>query len=602
MKKYLQKTFALTELGASELLKASTITVFINIVIMAVSGISYYFIQDTLLPILEDTAPVYTVLIYVGYAIFILFLLAVLYYFQYNFCYISAYEESANMRISLAETLRKLPLSFFGKKDLSDLTSTIMSDVSMMENAFSHFIPGFIGSIISTTIMGIGMFMFDWRLALSLTWVIPISFILCIASKKLQDYFLLKTKAIQLTYLDKIQECLENVKDIKANNRENAHLKIMDAHFEKHENMSMKAEFVTGIFVSTAQMILKLGIATTMIVGVTLLATGEVSLLTFLVFLMIASRIYDPLAGALINLAGIFISLKSVERMKEFENTKIQSGNHEMSPNGYDINFENVKFSYGSQEETFGSQKDTFGSQKETLDTSETVLNGVSFTAKQGEVTALVGPSGGGKSTAMKLAARFWDVNGGKISIGQQDVSEVDPETLLKEISIVFQDVTLFNNTVMENIRIGRKGATDDEVMEAAKNAQCHEFIMSMPDGYNTLIGENGSKLSGGERQRLSIARALLKDAPIVLLDEATSSLDIQNESKVQKAISKLTQNKTVIVIAHRMRTIAGANKIVLLKEGKVSAEGSHSEMLKKSSDYANMIKLQTESANWVLS
>ncbi len=602
MKKYLQKTFALTELGASELLKASTITVFINIVIMAVSGISYYFIQDTLLPILEDTAPVYIVLIYVGYAIFILFLLAVLYYFQYNFCYISAYEESANMRISLAETLRKLPLSFFGKKNLSDLTSTIMGDVSMMENAFSHFIPGFIGSIISTTIMGIGMFMFDWRLALSLTWVIPISFILCIASKKLQDYFLLKTKAIQLTYLDKIQECLENVKDIKANNRENAHLKIMDAHFENHENMSMKAEFVTGIFVSTAQMILKLGIATTMIVGVTLLATGEISLLTFLVFLMIASRIYDPLAGALINLAGIFISLKSVERMKEFENTKIQSGNHEMSPNGYDINFENVKFSYGSQEETFGSQEETFGSQKETLDTSETVLNGVSFTAKQGEVTALVGPSGGGKSTAMKLAARFWDVNGGKISIGQQDVSEVDPETLLKEISIVFQDVTLFNNTVMENIRIGRKGATDDEVIEAAKNAQCREFIMSMPDGYNTLIGENGSKLSGGERQRLSIARALLKDAPIVLLDEATSSLDIQNESKVQKAISKLTQNKTVIVIAHRMRTIAGANKIVLLKEGKVSAEGSHSEMLKKSSDYANMIKLQTKSANWVLS
>ncbi len=581
MKKFLQKTFALTEKGASELLKASIITVFINIVIMAVSGISYYFIEDTLIPILEGKAPVYTILLYVGYAIFILMVLTILYYFQYNFSYISAYEESANMRISLAETLRKLPLSFFGKKDLSDLTSTIMGDVTMMENAFSHFIPGFFGSIISTIIMGIGMFMFDWRLALSLTWVIPVSFSMCIASKKIQDYYLLKTKAIQLTYLDKIQECLENIKDIKANNREDAHLSIMDVHLDNHEKASIKAEFITGTFVNLSQMILKVGIATTMIVGVSLLAAGEITILTFLVFLMIASRIYDPLAGTLVNLAGIFISLKSVERMKEFENTKIQGGKESMSPDGYDINFDNVKFSY---------------------DTSEIVLNGVSFTAKQGEVTALVGPSGGGKSTAMKLAARFWDVNSGKITIGSEDVNGIEPETLLKEISIVFQDVTLFNNTVMENIRIGRIGATDEEVIEAAKNAQCHDFIISMPEGYNTLVGENGSKLSGGERQRLSIARALLKDAPIVLLDEATSSLDIQNESAVQLAISRLTKNKTVIVIAHRMRTIAGANKIVLLKDGKVSAEGTHSELLKKSADYKNMINLQTESMNWVLS
>ncbi len=581
MRKFLQRTFALTDKGAGELLKASVITVFINIVIMAVSGISYTYIQDTLLPILEGRAPVYTIMLYAGYAVFIFALLSVLYYFQYNFCYISAYEESANMRISLAETLRKLPLSFFGKKDLADLTSTVMGDVTMMENAFSHFIPGFIGSIISTVIMGLGMFVFDWRLALSLTWVIPISFLLCVASKKLQGYYLLKTKAIQLCYLDKIQECLENVKDIKANNRENTHLQMMNTHFDDHEKANIKAEFVTGTFVNLSQMILKVGIATTMITGVTLLATGEITLLTLLVFLMIASRIYDPLAGALVNLAGIFISLKSVDRMKEFENTKTQSGKEEMAPKGYDIHFDKVQFSY---------------------DTSETVLNGVSFTAKQGEVTALVGPSGGGKSTAMKLAARFWDIDSGKVTIGGEDVNRIDPETLLKEVSIVFQDVTLFNNTVMENIRIGRKGASDEEVMEAAQNAMCHDFIMSMPEGYNTLIGENGSKLSGGERQRLSIARALLKDAPIVLLDEATSSLDIQNESAVQKAISKLTKNKTVLVIAHRMRTIAGANKIVLLKEGKVAAEGSHSELLKKSPDYENMIRLQTESMNWVLS
>ncbi len=588
MKTFLEKTFALTDIGARELLKASIITVFINVVIMAVSGISYYFIQDSLLPILDGKEPVYSIMLYVGYAIFILLLLTILYYFQYNFCFISAYEESANMRISLAETLRKLPLSFFGKKDLSDVTNTVMGDVTMMENAFSHFIPNLIGSIISTIIMGIGMFVFDWRLALSLVWVIPISFILCIMTKRLQDSFNMKTKNIQLTYLDKIQECLENIKDIKANNREEAHLTIMNDHFDHHEKASIKAEFITGTFVNLSQMILKVGIATTMIVGVTLLATGEITLLTLLVFLMIASRIYDPLAGALVNLAGTFIALKSVERMKEFDNTQIQTGRETMSPEGYDISFENVKFSYVSN--------------KDTSDTSETVLNGVSFTAKQGEVTALVGPSGGGKSTAMKLAARFWDVSSGRITIGNEDVNHVEPETLLKEISIVFQDVTLFNNTVMENIRIGRKGASDEEVMQAAKDAKCHEFIMNMPEGYQTLIGENGSKLSGGERQRLSIARALLKDAPIVLLDEATSSLDIQNESAVQKAISMLTKNKTVIVIAHRMRTIAGANKIVLLKEGKVSAEGTHSELLKKSADYENMIRLQNESMNWVLS
>ncbi len=580
MKAFLKKVFALTDKGASELLKASIITILINLVIMAVSAISYYFIRDTLIPILEGSEPIYTMLLYIGYALFIFLLLSVLYYFQYNFCYISAYEESANMRISLGETLRTLPLSFFGKKDLSDLTNTLLSDVAMMENAFSHFIPGFIGSVISTIIMGLGMFIFDWRLAASLTWVIPVSFLLCVMSKKLLDYYVVKTKTLHLTYLDKIQECLENVKDIKANNRENTHLKIMDTHFDQHESMSMKSEFVTGTFVNLSQMILKLGIATTMIVGVSLLATGEVDLLTFLVFLMIASRIYDPLAGALVNLAGIFISLNSVDRMKNFENTKVQTGKETMTPQGYDINFNNVSFAY---------------------DTSDTVLNGVSFIAKQGEVTALVGPSGSGKSTAMKLVARFWDVTGGSITIGGEDVKTVNRETLLKEISIVFQDVTLFNNTVMENIRIGKKGATDEEVTEAAKNAMCHDFIMSMPNAYQTLIGENGSKLSGGERQRLSIARALLKDAPIVLLDEATSSLDIQNESKVQAAISKLTKNKTVIVIAHRMRTIAGANKIVLLKEGNISAEGKHAEMLEKSSDYENMINLQIESTNWML-
>ncbi len=580
MKNYLKNTFALSANGASSLLKASVVTVLVNITLMVVAGISYYYLKDTLMPILEGTSPIYNLAFYVLFTIITLGILYILYHLQYNYCYISAYEESANMRITLAETLRKLPLSFFGKKDLSDVTNTVMNDVAMTENAFSHFIPGFIGSIVSTIIMGIGMFIFDCRLAVSLTWVIPVSFLLCIISKKLQDYYLIKTKSIQILYLDKIQECLENVKDIKSNNREKEHLEIMNDYFDTYENSSIKAEFVTGTFVNLSQMILKVGIGTTMIVGVTLLASGEVDLLTFLIFLMIASRIYDPLAGALVNLAGIFISLKSVERMKEFENTKLQVGKEEMNPSGYNIDFNDVVFNY---------------------DTSEVVLDGVSFSAVQGQITALVGPSGGGKTTAMKLVARFYDVVSGSVEIGGVDISTIDPEVLLKEVSIVFQDVTLFNNTVMENIRIGKAGASDEEVITAAKNAMCHDFIMSMPEGYNTLIGENGSKLSGGERQRISIARALLKDAPIVLLDEATSSLDIRSESAVQKAISRLTKNKTVIVIAHRMRTIAGADKIVLLKEGKVYASGTHNELLSKSVDYKKMIDLQTESINWEL-
>ncbi len=580
MIKYLQNVFALTHKGAKELYKAVIATIFINLIIMAISGISFYFISDTLAAISAETQPVYKISVYIIYTVFMFILLAVAYYMQYNYCYVSAYEESANMRINLAESLRKLPLSFFGKKDLSDLTSTIMTDVSVIENAFSHFIPNFIGSIISTIIIGFGLFLFDWRLALSLIWVIPVSFGLCFATKKLQDAQVLKTSKIRLTCLDKIQECIENIKDIKSNSRTNAHLDIMNTHLEENEKAQFKSEFVTGVFVTFSQMILKLGIATTTLVGVVLLASGKIELLTLLAFLMIASRIYDPLSGALINLAAIFISLKSVDRMKEFNGTKVQTGKDSLNPDGYDIAFENVNFSY---------------------DTSETVLNSVSFTAKQGEITALVGPSGGGKSTAMKLAARFWDIDGGKITVGNEDISKIDPETLLKEISIVFQDVTLFNNSVMENIRIGKKGASDEEVIAAAKNAMCHDFIMNMPDGYNTLIGENGSNLSGGERQRLSIARALLKNAPIVLLDEATSSLDIQNESAVQEAISRLTKDKTVIVIAHRMRTIAGANKIILLKDGKVSAEGAHKELLSKSKDYENMINLQTASAKWVL-
>ncbi|WMI79897.1 ABC transporter ATP-binding protein [Anaerotignum sp. MB30-C6] len=580
MKNYFKQTFALTEKGAEDMVRATIWTAIRNIGMMVLSALLFWYLKDTILPVLDSKPPVYKVPVYIGFSFVMIILMIIGYYFQYNAAYLSAYEESANKRISLAETLRRLPLSFFGKKDLSDLTTTIMTDTATLETAFSHFIPELFGSAISTCIVGISLLFFDWKMGLAVFWVVPFSFFLCIVTKKLQDSFNLKTKGVQLSYLDKIQECIENIKDIKSNSREEKHLEEMNKKLNSYEKLSIRGELVTGIFVTSAQMILKVGIATTMLVGVFLLLNNQIDILTFFIFLMIATRIFDPLSGALINLAAVYNSLLSVDRMKELENTEIQSGKDAIQNQGYDIVFSNVEFAYNKDEQ---------------------VLDGVSFTAKQGSITALVGPSGGGKSTAIKLAARFWDVNRGKITLGGEDISTIEPEALLEKISIVFQDVTLFNNTVRENIRIGKKGATDLEVEQAAKDAKCHDFILALPQGYDTMIGENGCTLSGGERQRISIARALLKDAPIILLDEATSSLDIKNETAVQEAISRLTKNKTVIVIAHRMRTIAGADKIVLLKDGKVSQMGRHSELIQQKGDYAHMVKLQAESINWKL-
>lgn len=580
VKIYLKQLFSLSDKGTTDLVKASAWTAITNILIMMLSLLLFWFLNDTVIAVFDQKSPIYKISIYIGFSVIMLGIIIFGYYFQYNAAFVSAYEESASKRISLAETLRKLPLSFFGKKDLSDLTTTIMTDTATMETAFSHFIPELFGSVISTVIVGISLMFFNWKLGLALFWVIPVSFFLCIITKKLQDNFNLKSKAIQLSYLDKIQECIENIKDIKSNCRSENHIKDMKEKLDMYEKSSVKGELGTGIFVTSAQMILKVGVATTMLVGVYLLLNSEISIFTFLIFLMVATRIFDPLFGALINIAAIYNSLLSVDRMKEIENTNIQTGKLNLENKGYDIVFSNVEFGYNN---------------------SEQVLNGVTFTAKQGEVTALVGPSGGGKSTAIKLAARFWDTDKGKITIGGDDISKVEPESLLKNISIVFQDVTLFNNTIRENIRIGKKGALDEEVEKVAREANCHDFIMAMPNGYDTMIGENGCMLSGGERQRISIARALLKNAPIVLLDEATSSLDIKNENLIQQAISRLTKNKTVIVIAHRMRTIAGSDKIVLLKDGKVSQMGNHIELIKSPGDYLNMIKLQTESINWKL-
>lgn len=580
MKKYLKKTFGLSDSGAKDLFKACVWSTIVNICLMSTSGFLYSFLNDSLDASLNGLRPSFNLAFYIGYVVVIFIFIFISYYFTYNFSYMSAYEASAEKRITIAETLRKLPLSFFGKKDLSDVTSTIMADCAELENTFSHFIPVLIGSISSTILVSIGLFVFNFKMALATLWVVPVSFAVCVLTKAYQEKFSKKAMKNRLDYDSKLTECIENIKDIKANNRKLAHQSQLDIKLEASEKHQMISELGIGLPIAFAQMILKVGIATSMIMGINLLSKSEINLMTFLMFMVVVTRIFDPVAGALINLAGTFNSLISIERMKKLESTEIQLGKEEFNPNGYDISFKNVVFAYNDD---------------------ENVINDVSFTAKQGQITALVGPSGGGKSTALKLCARFWDVTSGSVKIGGEDISNIEPETLLQSISIVFQDVTLFDNTVLENVRIGKKGASDDEVMNALKEANCMEFVEKLSNGVHTFIGENGASLSGGERQRLSIARALLKDAPIVLLDEATSSLDIKSESAVQSAINRLTKGKTVIVIAHRMRTIAGADNIILLKDGKVAEEGTHSELMKLGENYANMVSLQVKSLNFKL-
>ena len=499
-------------------------------------------------------------------------------WFQYNNTYFTTYEESGKRRLGLAERLRKLPLSFFGKRDLADLTSTIMSDCEVIEKSTSHFIPGLFGSLISTILIAAGLFAFDWRMALAALWVIPVSVLIVLLSYKVQDKVLVKSMAAKMACADGIQEYIETVRDLKANNAEANYLSGLKKKIKGVEKSNIKAEFATAVFVTGAGMVLKLGIASVALVGSALLVNGTLGVLTFFMFLLVASRLYDPMQAALQNLAAIIAMRTNVARMNEILEYPVQTGNDTLTNNGYDVVFDHVGFAYPG---------------------GEVVLKDVSFTAKQGEVTALVGPSGGGKTTVSRLAARFWDSRKGKITVGGMDVKEIDPEKLMSLYSIVFQDVTLFDNTIMENIRLGKKGATDEEVMSAARLANVDEFAEKLPDKWNTNIGENGCELSGGERQRISIARAFLKDAPIILLDEATASLDVENETMIQTALSRLIKDKTVLIIAHRMRTVAGADKIVVLADGVVAEQGAPGELYKKNGIYARMVDLQSASGKW---
>lgn len=575
LKETLMHKCALSEQGAKDMIKAFVSVTVSNLILMVPIALLYYMVKDYMEGNLAGKG-----LWYVAGIVVTFVLIAVTTYIQYNATFLATYIESGVRRITLAEKLRKIPLSFFGKKDLSDLTSTIMADCAQMETASSHFVPELVGACISTTIVAIGLFFFDWRMAIAALWVLPISFIIVACSGKVQRSLNKKQMDLKMACADGIQEGLESARDLRAYNSQEEYMEGLDKKIKAVEKHAIVTELGTAVFVGSSQMILKLGIGTVALVGGILLAKGELDVITFFMFLMVVSRIYDPMQVSLQNLAAIIATGVQSSRLDEILSHEVQEGTQKMDNKGYDIEFSNVGFSYES---------------------GETVLNDVSFVAKQGEVTALIGPSGGGKTTVSRLASRFWDVNQGTITVGGMDISKIDPETLMSLYSIVFQDVTLFNNTVMENIRIGKMDATDEEVIAAAKLAHCDEFAEKLADGWNTMIGENGSELSGGERQRISIARAFLKDAPIILLDEATASLDVDNETMIQEALSRLIQDKTVMIIAHRMRTVADADKIVVLKDGTVAESGTPKELEEKNGIYANMVNTQLAAKNWKL-
>lgn len=570
MVQMLKHKYALSDKGTKDMIKAFFAVTLANLALMLPVGLLYVLTAY----LLDGELPKDKIGFFVAGIIISLILIILTTIFQYRSTFLSTYVESGVRRRGLAEKLRKLPLSYFGKKDLSDLTNTIMSDCALIETGSSHWIPELVGSFISSAIIVISLFAFNWKMALAAVWVMPVAFLIVFFARRVMDSLNQKSLAYKLDCLDGIQEGLETVRDLRSNNMADTYMTGLNKKIKAVEKHSLVSEFVTAVFVSSAQMILKFGIGTVAVVGSALLIKGEINVVTFFMFLLVVTRMYDPLQIALQNFAAIISLDTNCRRMDEILSHPEQTGRDRLDNKGYDIEFSNVAFSYNDGEQ---------------------VLKDVTFTAKQGEVTALIGPSGGGKTTVSRMATRFWDYNKGKITVGGMEVAQIDPEKLMSLYSIVFQDVILFNNTIMENIRIGKKDATDEEVMQAARLAHCEEFVEKLPDKWNTMVGENGSELSGGERQRISIARAFLKDAPIILMDEATASLDVDNESLIQESISNLIQNKTVLIIAHRMRTVDGADKIVVLKDGVVAEQGSPAALKKQNGIYHHMMELQLE-------
>ena len=576
--KKFQRKYALTDQGVRNTKKGAFWTVIVNLVVMGGMGILYLLMYG-LMGTLTDGAPLPGPALFLGLVIAFVILSFVTHLQQYHATYGLVYNEVKSTRLSLAERLRKLPLGYFGKRDLADLTETLMGDVNRMEHVWSHVLGYLYGAYISTAIIAVCLLVYDWRLTIACLWGVPVAFGLLFGTRKISARASERTKQAAIRVSDGIQEALENVREIRATNQEARYLAGLNQKIDDHEKVTIQGELGTGIFVNAASVIMRLGVATTILAGASLILSGQIDFMLLFLFLLVITRVYAPFDQSLALIAEMFVSQVSADRMNEIYDTPIAEGTERFQPKGHDIVFDHVGFAYDKKK----------------------VLDGVSFTAREGEVTALVGPSGSGKSTCARLAARLWDVTEGSIKVGGVDISTVDPEALLTDYSMVFQDVVLFDDTVMENIRLGKRGATDEEVRAAAEAANCGEFIRRLPQGYDTPIGENGAKLSGGERQRISIARALLKNAPIVLLDEATASLDVENETKVQGALSRLLAGKTVLVIAHRMRTVAGADHIVVLENGHVAEQGTPAELMERGGLYRRMVELQSESARWKL-
>ena len=576
--KSFQRKYALTDQGVKNTKKGAFWTVIVNLVVMGGMGILYLLMYG-LMGTLTDGAPLPGPALFLGLVIAFVILSFVTHLQQYHATYGLVYNEVKSTRLSLAERLRKLPLGYFGKRDLADLTETLMGDVNRMEHVWSHVLGYLYGAYISTAIIAVCLLVYDWRLTIACLWGVPVAFGLLFGTRKISARASERTKQAAVRVSDGIQEALENVREIRATNQEARYLAGLNQKIDDHEKVTIQGELGTGIFVNAASVIMRLGVATTILAGASLILSGQIDFMLLFLFLLVITRVYAPFDQSLALIAELFVSQVSADRMNEIYDTPTAEGAEVFQPKGHDIVFDHVGFAYDKKK----------------------VLDDVSFTAREGEVTALVGPSGSGKSTCARLAARLWDVTEGTIRVGGVDISTVDPEALLTDYSMVFQDVVLFDDTVMENIRLGKRGATDQEVRAAAEAANCGEFIRRLPQGYDTPIGENGAKLSGGERQRISIARALLKNAPIVLLDEATASLDVENETKVQGALSRLLAGKTVLVIAHRMRTVAGADHIVVLENGRVAEQGTPAELMEKGGLYRRMVELQSHSAQWQL-
>ena len=575
MIKYFQNRFALSEKGAKDLRRGIAFSTLLNLALMLPPSYLFLFLMEYLEA--DSCIGQHTLWFYVLLAVVLMCVMFFISRWQYDSTYTTIYNESAQRRIGLAEKLRRLPLAFFGERNLSDLTSTIMEDCTSLEQIFSHAVPQLFASVLSMLIIAVSLFFYDWRLAAALFWVVPLALATLLLARRMMDRSFKQNYRVKRSVTELVQEGLECIQEIKSYNGEAEYNRSFDNRLKAYEKELVNGELVAGSFVNLSAMLLKLGMPTVIVAGAWMLQHGDVSIFVYLAFLLISAMVYNPIQDVCNNLAILAFLDVRINRMKEMEAMPEQEGSKEVKMDNYDIEFRNVSFAY---------------------ETEKQVLHNVSFTAKQGEVTALVGPSGGGKSTTAKLAARFWDIDGGKILLGGNDIAHIDPETLLRNYAVVFQDVLLFNASVSDNIRIGKRDATDEEVRRVAQLAQCDDFINRMPNGYDTIIGENGETLSGGERQRISIARALLKDAPVILLDEATASLDAENETKIQAGISELVQGKTVIIIAHRMRTVRNADHIVVLGGGTVIEQGAPEDLMAKGGEFARMVKLQQENNN----